>query len=61
MDCWFLLEPPQRVPTINDLSKNKKKYHIFLSENYFVTALELFSTLHGDVCVMAVRRDKKEK
>ena len=33
----------------------------FLSENYFFTALKLFSILHGDVCVMAVRRDKKDK
>ena len=49
------------MPTIYVLSKKKENITFFLSENYVFTALKLFSTLHGDVCVMAVRRDKKEK
>ena len=43
-----------RVPTINVLSKNKKKktHYNFSSENYFFTAVKNCCILHGRVFVM---------
>ena len=51
-----LLRRFYRVPTIYVLSKNKKKYHNFPSENYHFTAVKTCSVLNGRVCVMLVVR-----
>ena len=51
MDCGYSLEPPQGVPTIDVLSKNKKKYHLKI---IIFTALKNRNILHGRVCVMRI-------
>ena len=39
---WVLVRTASRVPTINILSKNKKKYYIFSSENNHFYSREIF-------------------
>ena len=50
-DCGYSLEPPQCVPTIYVLSKNKKNIKIFHLKVISFTVFKNCSILHGNVCV----------
>ena len=51
-DCCYKLEPPQRVPTIYVLRKNKKNITIFHLKIIILTAVKYSTISHGHVCVM---------
>ena len=52
IDCGYLLEMPQLVPTINVLNKNIEKIKRFLMNYLFFTAENNLCILHGQVFVM---------
>ena len=52
IDCGYSLEPPQRVHTINVLSKHKQNIRIFHLKIIFFPAVKYCSILHGHVFVM---------